>query len=102
MRASITYYILLFYNGNFNIKKFSNWNFGIEILCDIWYYASGGDYMPDKKSKYDISSDGRTYGRDRKGGWDIDTSDRTQRTSDGGHIPGRYQWEETVDVSDDD
>lgn len=35
-------------------------------------------------------------------GWDIDTSDRTQRESDGGHIPGRYQWEETVDVSKDD
>ena len=58
--------------------------------------------MPDKRNKYDIGPDGRTYGRDRKGGWDIDTSDRTHRTSDGGHIPGRYQWEETVDVSDDD
>lgn len=57
--------------------------------------------MPDK-SKYDIGSDGRTYGYGKKGGYDIDTSDRTQRTSDGGHIPGRYQVEETVDVSDDD
>lgn len=39
------------------------------------------------------------YGYDKGGGWDIDTSERTQHTSDGGHIPGRYQWEETVDVS---
>lgn len=54
------------------------------------------------KSKYDTSPDGRTYGYDKKGGWDIDTSGRTQRTSDGGHIPGRYQLEETVDVSGDD
>ncbi len=58
--------------------------------------------MPDKESKYNIGSDGRTYGYDKKGGWDLDTSDRTQRTSDGGHIPGRFQWEETVDVSKDD
>lgn len=58
--------------------------------------------MSEKESKYNIGSDGRSYGYDRKGGWDIDTSDRTQRTSDGGHIPGRYQWEETVDVSKDD
>jgi hypothetical protein len=36
------------------------------------------------------------------GGWDIDSSERTQKTSDGGHIPGRYQWEETVDVSSED
>ena len=43
-----------------------------------------------------------SYGYNVKGGWDIDTSDRTQKESDGGHIPGRYQWEETVDVSDDD
>lgn len=43
-----------------------------------------------------------SYGYNAKGGWDIDTSDRTQRESDGGHIPGRYQWEETVDVDDDD
>ena len=33
---------------------------------------------------------------------DLDTSDKTQRESDIGHIPGRYQWEETVDVSADD
>ncbi len=52
-------------------------------------------------SKYD-QSERFTYGYKEKGGWDIDTSDRTQRESDGGHIPGRYQWEETVDVSDDD
>lgn len=58
--------------------------------------------MCNEKSKYNIDSDGRTYGYDKKGGWDIDTSDRTQRTGDGGHIPGRYQWEETVDVSKDD
>lgn len=54
-------------------------------------------------SKY--NQDGRfSYGYKEKGGWDIDTSDKTQRTGDGGHIPGRYQWEETVDVSagDDD
>lgn len=56
--------------------------------------------MPD--SKYNIGSDGRSYGYDKKGGWDIDTSDRTQCTCDGGHIPGRYQWEETVDVSSED
>ena len=55
-----------------------------------------------KESKYNTSSTGRTYGYDKKGGWDIDTSDRTQKTSDGGHIPGRYQWEETVDVSLED
>jgi len=53
-------------------------------------------------SKYDIGPDGRQYGYAEKGGWDIDTSDKTQRTGDCGHIPGRYQWEETVDVSDDD
>lgn len=58
--------------------------------------------MCNEKSKYDVGSDGRTYGYDKKSGWDIDTSDRTQRTGDGGHIPGRYQWEETVDVSKDD
>ena len=55
-----------------------------------------------KESKFNISSTGRTYGYDKKGGWDIDTSDRTQKTSDSGHIPGRYQWEETVDVSSED
>ena len=57
---------------------------------------------PNRKSKYDVDSNGHTYGYQYKGGWDIDTSDRTQRNSDGGHIPGRYQWEETIDVSDDD
>lgn len=51
----------------------------------------------------DYSKDDRfSYGYKEKGGWDIDTSDRTQRDSDSGHIPGRYQWEETVDVSKDD
>ncbi len=54
------------------------------------------------QSKYDIGPGGRSYGYDKKGGWDLDTSDRTQRTSDGGHIPGRDQWEETVDVSSED
>ena len=58
--------------------------------------------MCDEKNKFDHDSSGHTYGYQYKGGWDIDTSDRTQRGSDGGHIPGRYQWEETVDVSDDD
>ena len=52
--------------------------------------------------KYNTDSRGGTYGYGSKGGWDIDTSDKTQRESDGGHIPGRYQWEETVDVSKDD
>ena len=55
--------------------------------------------MAEKNSKYSIDDNGRTYGYDKGGGWDIDTSERTQHTSDGGHIPGRYQWEETVDVS---
>ena len=51
----------------------------------------------------DYSKDERfSYGYNVKGGWDIDTSDRTQRESDSGHIPGRYQWEETVDVSKED
>lgn len=45
---------------------------------------------------------GRTFGYDKKGGYDIDTSEKTQRESDFGHIPGRYQWEETVDVSKED
>lgn len=58
--------------------------------------------MSDRRSKYDIGSDGRSYGYDKRGGWDIDTSDKTQRTGDCGHIPGRYQWEETVDVSSED
>ena len=56
----------------------------------------------EKESKYNTSSTGRTYGYDKKGGWDIDTSDKTQKTSDSGHIPGRYQWEETIDVSAED
>lgn len=43
-----------------------------------------------------------SYGYKEKGGWDIDTSDKTQRESDSGHIPGRYQLEETIDVSADD
>ena len=42
------------------------------------------------------------YGYYKGGGWDIDTSDKTQREGDSGHIPGRFQWEETVDVSADD
>jgi len=58
--------------------------------------------MMCKESKYDVKENGRQYGYDKKGGWDIDTSDKTQRTSDFGHIPGRYQWEETVDVSKED
>ena len=58
--------------------------------------------MCKTNSKYNIDSNGRSYGYDKKGGWDIDTSDRTQRESDSGHIPGRYQMEETVDVSDAD
>lgn len=37
-----------------------------------------------------------------KGGRDIDTSEKTQTTGDCGHIPGRFQWEETVDVSKED
>lgn len=53
----------------------------------------------DRKSKFDISDTGRSYGYDKGGGWDVDSSDNTQKTSDFGHIPGRYQWEETVDVS---
>lgn len=53
-------------------------------------------------SKFDIDSNGHSYGYSYGGGRDIDTSDKTQRTSDGGHIPGRYQWEETVDVSKED
>lgn len=58
--------------------------------------------MTDRKSKFDHDDRGHTYGYQDKGGWDIDTSERTQRESDGGHIPGRYQWEETVDVSSED
>lgn len=57
--------------------------------------------MSDKKgeSKFSITPKGRSYGYDKRGGWDIDTSDRTQRTGDDGHILGRYQVKETVDVS---
>lgn len=57
--------------------------------------------MSDNGSKYNVDSQGHTYGYSYKGGWDIDTSERTQRTSDAGHIPGREQIEETVDVSKD-
>lgn len=56
----------------------------------------------DNTGKYNNDSKGHTYGYDYKGGWDIDTSDRTQKTSDSGHIPGRDQWEETIDVSKDE
>lgn len=56
----------------------------------------------DGTGKYNTDSSGHTHGYDYKGGWDIDTSDRTQRESDSGHIPGSYQFEETVDVSPDD
>lgn len=52
--------------------------------------------------KYNFDSRGHTYGYDYKGGQDIDTSDRTQREGDGGHIPGRYQFEETEYGSKDD
>lgn len=65
-------------------------------------YKGEGTMSKEKESKYNISSTGRTYGYDKKGGWDIDTSDKTQKTSDSGHIPGRYQWEETIDVSAED
>ena len=59
--------------------------------------------MSDKDNSSNIDySDRFSYGYSYGGGWDIDTSERTQNISDGGHIPGRYQWEETVDVSDDD
>lgn len=61
-----------------------------------------GEKTMSKESKYNISTTGRTYEYDKKGGWDIDTSDKTQKTSDSGHIPGRDQWEETVDVSTED
>ena len=56
----------------------------------------------EEKGKYAPRDDGTQYGYDTRGGWDIDTSEKTQRTSDSGHIPGRYQWEETVDVSKDE
>lgn len=54
------------------------------------------------KSKFDIDEYGKQYGVSTYGGWDIDMSEKTQKESDGGHIPGRYQWEETVDVSSED
>lgn len=54
-------------------------------------------------SDFNYSNEERfSYGYKEKGGWDIDTSDKTQRESDSGHIPGRYQFEETVDVSKED
>ncbi len=53
----------------------------------------------DNTGKFNSDSRGFTYGYDYGNGWDIDTSERTQRESDSGHIPGRYQFEETVDVS---
>ena len=52
--------------------------------------------------EFNTDSSGHTHRYDKGGGSDIDTSDKTQKTCDGGHIPGRYQWEETVDVSADD
>lgn len=56
--------------------------------------------MPDNDQNSNPDYSNRfSYGYSHKGGWDIDTSDKTQRESDSGHIPGRYQWEETVDVS---
>lgn len=56
----------------------------------------------DNTGTYNNDSQGHTYGYDYRGGWDLDTTERTQTTSDSGHIPGRYQWEETVDVSKED
>ena len=53
------------------------------------------------ESKFNIKEDGTSYGYQKKGGWDLDSSDKTQKESDFGHIPGRYQFEETVDVSND-
>lgn len=58
--------------------------------------------MSDNNNNSYDSSERFSYGYSYSGGWDIDISDRTQRESDGGHIPGRYQWEETVDISKDD
>lgn len=52
--------------------------------------------------KYNTDSSGHTYRYDKGGGSDLDTSDRTQRESDSGHIPGRYQWEETEYGSNND
>ena len=56
----------------------------------------------ENTGKYNTDSSGHTYGYDYKGGMDIDTSNRTQRESDSGHIPGRYQFDDTVDVSKDE
>ena len=40
-------------------------------------------------SDYNYSNKERfSLGYKEKGGWDIDTSERTQKESDGGHIPG--------------
>lgn len=59
--------------------------------------------MCNQNDKIDYSEAARfSYGYSYGGGWDIDMSDRTQKESDSGHIPGRYQWEETTDVSDDE
>lgn len=58
--------------------------------------------MCEERSRFDTKPNGRCYGYDKKSGWDIDTSERTQRESDGGHIPGGSQIEETVQVSNDD
>lgn len=52
-------------------------------------------------SKFNADERGHYYGYSYGGGWDIDTSDRTQRTCDGGHIRGAEQFEETIDVSEE-
>ena len=51
----------------------------------------------DNTGKYNTDSMGHTYGYDYKGGQDLENTGRAQTTSD-----GRYQWEETVDVSKDE
>ena len=43
-----------------------------------------------------------SYGYKEKRGWHLDMSDRTQKESDFGVSSGRYQWEETVDVSSEE
>lgn len=58
--------------------------------------------MCEERSRFDTKPDGRSYGYDKKGGWDLETSGRAQTEGDSGHIPGRYQWEETFPVSNDD
>lgn len=68
-------------------------------MCSIVGLAGNDERSVIMKREY---SDQYPYGYYKGGGWDIDTSDKTQRESDGGHIPGRYQWEETVDVSSED